>query len=281
MADRADAHIHLFEHGFHGSFTDRPGVQIDEIACYESLATDHDVKAALVVGYAGDSWCATNNDFLARTVLEHKWVRPTAYMEPDNPPNINELAKLKAQGFVGVSFYVFGEEKTNALRAIPDNVWAWLTEQRWLISVNSVGNDWSCWIPVLQKQPELRLIVSHLGQPPATDTELSASAAQQGLADVLALADFPGPRVKLSGFYAVSDPSHDYPHSTTWPYVTALCEHFGTDRLLWGSDFSPSLDTLTFPQTFGHFAKMPFLSTDDQQRIEGTNLLALLNEVSK
>ena len=155
-----------------------------------------------------------------------------------------------------------------------------MTEQRWLISVNAAGSDWSCWVPVLQKHAELRLLVSHLGQPPQTDAALSDSEAQRGLADVLALAKYPGPRVKLSGFYALSDPEYDFPHCNTWPYVAALCESFGANRLLWGSDFSPCLDMLTFPQTYGHFVKMPFLSADDRKRIEGANLLALLNEVS-
>ena len=280
MADRADAHIHLFEKGFRDSFTNRPGVQIDEVACYQSLATEHDVKAALVVGYAGDAWCTTNNDFLARTAPKHEWVRPIAYMAPANPPGIQQLTKLKEQGFVGLSCYVFGQVNIDALLAVPDDLWSWLTEQRWLLSVNSEGSDWSCWLPVLQKNPELRLIISHLGLPPKPDAELSPTEAHRGLAHVLALAEFPGPRVKLSGFYALSDPGHDYPHRGAWPYVTALCAGFEANRLLWGSDFSPCLDMLTFPQTFGHFAKMPFLSADDRRRIEGANLLALLNEVT-
>ena len=50
MPDRADAHIHLFENGFWASFASRPGVTIDEVACYESLMANHDVKAALIVG---------------------------------------------------------------------------------------------------------------------------------------------------------------------------------------------------------------------------------------
>ena len=35
MNERADAHIHLFEGGYRGSWTGRPGVDLDEAACYE------------------------------------------------------------------------------------------------------------------------------------------------------------------------------------------------------------------------------------------------------
>ena len=90
------------------------------------------------------------------------------------------------------------------------------------------------------------------------------------------LAQYPGPRVKLSGFYAATDPGYDYPHRAAWPYVEALAAAFGIERLLWCSDFSPSLQWLSFPQTFELFGKIPFLNEVDRQRIEDGNLLALL-----
>ena len=55
MAVRADAHIHLFDGGYQNkSFASRPGVSDDEAAYYDSLSREHDVVAALVVGYAVD-----------------------------------------------------------------------------------------------------------------------------------------------------------------------------------------------------------------------------------
>lgn len=54
--------------------------------------------------------------------------------------------------------------------------------------------------------------------------------------------------MKLSGFYALAAPSHDFPHTQAWGYVETLLEAFGVERLLWGSDFSPALSHLSFPQ---------------------------------
>ena len=72
MTRRADAHIHLFDGGYQGqSFASRPGVSIDDAACYDSLAGDHDVAAALVVGFAGAAWCEHNNRHLAAQVRLH------------------------------------------------------------------------------------------------------------------------------------------------------------------------------------------------------------------
>ena len=98
---------------------------------------------------------------------------------------------------------------------------------------------------------------------------------------MLALARFPGVAVKLSGFYAATDPGHDYPHRAAWPYVQTLVESFGVDRLLWGSDFTPAIDQLTFPQTLGLFGHMPFLGDADRAKIEGGNLLSRLGGIEK
>ncbi|MEA2526703.1 MAG: L-fuconolactonase [Thermomicrobiales bacterium] len=82
--------------------------------------------------------------------------------------------------------------------------------------------------------------------------------------------------MKLSGFYALTEPAYDYPHRAAWPYVEVLLEEFGASRLLWGSDFAPSLEWVSYPQTLGLLAEMPSLDEEDCRRIEGENLLALL-----
>ena len=60
-----------------------------------------------------------------------------------------------------------------------------------------------------------------------------------------------------------------------------MLEAFGVERLLWGSDFSPALSHLSFPQTLDLFDRMPFLSTDDRRQVEGANLLALLADLDR
>ena len=120
MADRADAHIHLFDTSFQGSFTMRPGVRIDEAACYGSLAEEHDVRAALVVAFASEPWCAQNNGCLVKMAAEYDWVRPVAYFEPTDPPSIEQLERYAQQRFVGLSCYVFDSAKADAVRTMPN-----------------------------------------------------------------------------------------------------------------------------------------------------------------
>ncbi len=281
MSERADAHIHLFEGGYQDSFVKRLGRPIDEAVVYASLAKDHGVKAALIVGYADVPWAVENTRFLKQMVAEYDWVYPAAYFDPSDPPAMEDLEQLKAEGFVGLSFYIFGPERVRALLNISDEVWRWLASSRWLVSVNSKGKDWRAWQEVLRRHPELRLVVSHMGLPPRQAETPDADGARSAMDSVVALAGFAQTRVKLSGFYALTDPGHDYPNRAAWPYVEALLDAYGVERLLWASDFSPCLDWLTFPQTYGLFSMMPFLTEADRERIEGSNLLALLDEVAR
>ena len=280
MTSRADAHIHLFAGGYQDkSFASRPGVSIDEVACYDSLAREHNVRAALVVGYTGEPWCEDNNEYLAKLSRKHDWIKAVACIDIESPLKLHTLELLHDQGFVGVSLFVFGKQKQQ-LDRVSSDVWRWLEKHNWLVSVNSEPDGWSAWQPVLERFPRLRLLVSHLGQPPTVKSSLRREEAVSVMRSVIQLAHYPGVRVKLSGFYSLSSPGHDYPHTSVWPYVEQLSEYFSGARLLWGSDFSPCLDWVTFPQTIDLLESMPFLGQQEVKLITGGNLLGLLEEVN-
>ena len=278
MTSRADAHIHLFERGFENFFPHRPGVQIDEASCYDSLARDHDVVAALVVGYEGEPCYAGNNAYLARVKSEYSWIHPAAHFEPAAPPAVSTLQKWKDQGFAGVSTVV-RTENVESLPQIPAAFWNWLVDQRWLVTANLKGPPASRWQVILQRHPALRLAISHLGSPARTRETLTRNRAAKAQADLLALSRFEGVHVMLSGFYCATDPGHDYPHRQMWSLVELLRDEFGPQRLLWGSEFTSCLDWVTFAQTYGLFDRMDFLHDEERAAITGENLLRLLRDI--
>ena len=125
---KADAHIHLFEGGYQGgSLTSRPGVEVDELLCYQSLMKDHHIEAALVVGFEGDAFCRQNNDFLAELIPYHPWMYALAYCHLDHQPDlISQLENWKMKGFQGISLYLLEESDYKKLLAIPVEFWEWL-----------------------------------------------------------------------------------------------------------------------------------------------------------
>ena len=101
-----------------------------------------------------------------------------------------------------------------------------------------------------------------MGLPDAATGGEADECPQQKLSHVLQLAKFPGVHIKLSGFYALATPGHDYPHSLAHPFVKAALHEFGQERLLWGSDFAPSQDHVTIKQTLSMFDHMNWLQPE-------------------
>lgn len=271
--------MHLFRPGYVDKWTEScRRVLPDEVTLYEALAREHGIKRALVVGYEGQPAYRGNNRYIARLAATHAWMRPVAFATGPKQLTVPRLEQWRAQGFVGVSMYLFSDLLIADLKATPDQTWEWMTRRRFLISVNSRGRFLNGWRLVMGRHPALRVIVSHLGLPTAVSSSPTDSVTRRNLKSVLALAKYPSVHVKLSAFYALTVPGFDYPHCAAWPYVKHLVEAFGVRRLLWGSDFCPCLEHVGFAQTYGLFCEMPFLSSQERSLIEGGNLFRLLDQ---
>jgi L-fuconolactonase len=282
MSPRLDAHAHFFFPGFVGQLPENCRRQSpDEITLYQAHAQRHEIEQVLAVGYEEEPWAHGNNAYLASLAARYPWLRPVAYVGDPTQLTVAQLSSWQAQHFVGISLYVFNDEAAQALSHVNDEVWQWLAEQAWLISVNSRGDLWAAWKPILDRHPEVRLLIAHLGLPPALATAPDLDVARATLAPVLRLAAFPNVHVKFSGFYGISQPDYAFPHSTAWPYAQVVAEAYGTTRLIWGSDFSPALEAVSFPQTVEVLNAMPWLTAHDLTAIYYDNLARLFTAIEE
>lgn len=282
MSTRLDAHAHFFDPGFVNELPeDCRRRSPTEITLYAALAQQHEIEQVLAVGYEGDAWAAGNNAYLAGVTAQYPWVRPVAFVNNLTTLTVAQLVAWQAQNFVGLSLYLFSDEALAALDQVATEVWDWLADHAWLISVNSTGDYWTKWQPILTDHPELRLLIAHLGLPPAATTELDLEAAHTTLSTVLDLAQFPNVHVKFSGFYALAQPRYAYPHAAAMPYAEAISATYGTARIIWASDFSPALEHVSFPQTIAVLEAMPWLTEADRTAIYHDNLARLLASVEE
>lgn len=98
------------------------------------------------------------------------------------------------------------------------------------------------------------------------------------LEEILASARLPNIHVKLSGFHYVSRVAHEYPYADCAPIVRALYEHFGPERLHWGSDYPVLRKAATYQQALEAVrAHCDFIPTADRERILGESLRDLLS----
>jgi predicted TIM-barrel fold metal-dependent hydrolase len=279
---RLDAHAHFFYPGFAERLpaTTRRLLP-DEVTLYSALADQHEINAVLAVGYEGQTWALGNNAYIAHLAEQHGWLRPLAFVREPARLTVKQLEAWQQQLFVGITFYCFTPAEVATLDQVDAAVWQWLADHAWLISVNSSGEAWQAWQKILANHPALTLLIAHLGLPPAMRDAASLAEAASTLQPVLQLAAFANVHVKFSGFYALAEPSHAYPHAASWPYVQAITTTFGTARLLWASDFSPALEHVSFPQTVDVLEKMRWLTPDDLKAIYHDNLARLLTRFAE
>jgi len=102
-------------------------------------------------------------------------------------------------------------------------------------------------------------------------------AQPETLRTILESAKIPNIHVKLSGFHYASATAWGYPYEDCRDIVRALYEHFGPDRLCWGSDYPVVRRAMTYQHSLEAFrTHCDFVPADHQARILGDNLLRLL-----
>jgi predicted TIM-barrel fold metal-dependent hydrolase len=273
----ADAHLHLFRHGFPGVYG--RNLLGSEIDVYEAFRAKHGIAAGLIVGYQGDGIDPENNAYIRELAATRPWMATLAYVEPVAMPSAAAVEALLAAGHAGLAIYVPEDRAVAALSEWDAATWRALDAHDAIVSFNIGLPQIGVLAGIAGAAPRCRLIVSHMGLPGTHRETPSRDAAQTELAPLLALAVLPNVFVKLSGFYAVSEPSHAWPHSSAAPFVEVLVDGFGADRCLWGSDFSPALDHVSFAQTI----TVPGLDAYDaatQAAIMGGNLMRILGRTA-
>lgn len=275
MMTLADAHIHLFRHGFRGRYG-RPSSGGDDVAVYESLREQHGIARALVVGFEGGEQYVGNNDDIADLAVRHEWIAPVAYLPPWPPPRSDDLERLARRGFCGVALWLRTADAVQQLSGWPPEVVDRIAQIFRVVSLN-VGPEQTAGLArMVRDLAPCTVLFSHLGLPCRYPQPPSPLDATERLAPLLDLASLDHVGVKLSGLYAVGEPRHGYPHPQARPFLDCLVERFGAGRIYWGSDFSPSLDWVSFAQAVD--VGVPDVVTDeDRSAVMGGNLMRLLN----
>lgn len=267
----ADSHTHLIRSGFIGRYG-RAASGGDDLDVFQSLRREHEVDAALVLGFegdvAGDARYQGNNAYIADLATRHEWVAPLAHTAP-------WLEQLPADPFRGVAAYLMSTADARWFARWARTAIDRLAGRAMIVSLNVTPETLSVALDTVRALEGCQVLVSHLGQPgrygePPSDAELA-----RVLAPLLALADAGHVGVKISGLYDLTDPTHGYPHRPVAGLIDRIAEAFGCERLYWGSDFSPVLDHVSFAQAVHAVSDLPW-SPSERDDVMGGNLRRLL-----
>jgi len=91
---------------------------------------------------------------------------------------------------------------------------------------------------LLEHSPDTKLIIDHWGffrQPATGGTDPSTSVSDEAWKELLSLSKYPQVYVKMSALFRVS--GEEEPYNDLKPRLDDLLKHFGSNRLMWGSDY--------------------------------------------
>lgn len=171
---------------------------------------------------------------------------------------------------------------THYVRPDDDGEWFLSTEGRAFFQVAADRNQVVSLAMTPRLQPILRQVAERFPSVPFLFHHLAG--ARNGddndnllFKEILASAKLSNMYVKLSGFHYASRVSWEYPFSDCEWIVRGIYEHYGPDRLCWGSDYPVVRRAMTYRHALEAFrTHCAFVPEDHQTRILGMNLRHLL-----
>jgi predicted TIM-barrel fold metal-dependent hydrolase len=256
---KIDCHCHILDPAGYPYAANTPyrpaGQEIGTAAQMRTAFATYGVRNALLVqpnsGYGEDL-----SAMLAAIAASEGRYRGIAVVPPTI--SINDLARLKALGVLGVAFnstfhsvaYYQGTEPLIGKLAELDMFLQLQFEHDQLLGL----------LPLVQNS-KVRLLLDHCGRP-----TVSAGVKHRAFQALLALGRSGRASVKLSGYSKFSGQSH--PFTDTVPFVRALVEAFTLDHCMWASDwpFLRAPERLDYGPLLGLAAEL-FPDPADRQKL--------------
>ena len=265
MQPTFDAHIHLWQRPYPGLSigTLRSGSR-DQLEMMLALMDRNGVQKACVVAA-----CVTDNqdnhEFVAE-VCSERHDRLIMFSEiPLAGPRRDELLDRSINRWPARGFRYTVQNQTSQEQltgTAMDAFWTKVNEAGLLVCLNYGPEHTVLLPPLVERWPKIRWILDHLGQPRHDMTDAQ-------YAPVLALARYPNVYVKVSGFYAFTADSAEYPYPDVFRFVVALRDAYGPQRLMWASDVPPVLEHSSYRQTYRCLEHIGQLGPSDRKWILG------------
>jgi len=222
-----------------------------------------------------------NNDYVAASVrafphrlhqfadVDCAWA--TTYHAPGAADRLSRA--IEAYDLKGFTHYVRAEDDGSWFLSDEGQAfWRVAAENHQIVSL-SIGPRLQATVRrVAEMFPSLALLCHHMA-----GARVGESADFPALHAILESARWPNINIKLSGFHYVSNTPWGFPYADCEPVVRALYEHFGPERLCWGSDYPVVRRSMTYRQSLEVVrSHCTFIPEPDRELILGASLARLL-----
>jgi L-fuconolactonase len=197
----------------------------------EKMATAG-VDAAVLVTFG--AYYELDDSYALEAARQHPdRFRVIGVLDPLAPDVTEQVARFAAQpGAAGLRVLMHTDERREQLReGLLDGYFGAVQAEKLVLCLLAWGS-----LPevpaIAQAYPDLQIVIDHMGVPqPPLPVGPDPFAA---LPDLLALGAHPNVAVKLSGLPTLSRES--FPFRDLWPHIYRVCNAFGPERVMWGSD---------------------------------------------
>lgn len=239
-----DGHVHVFRavserypRSVHSMYPAEMEAPVEDLL--ETL--DHnDVDGAVLVALS------PHDDYLAECLAAYpERLRGIGVLDPDRSGDADDARRRFSQvGLGGLRVFRLGDPATSS----PLGLDAWpvlevLSQVDGVLWLYASGEELELLPPVLERLPELKVVLNHLGWPLPEEFQVDELGRPSipglvpppTLDTVRRLARYDRVNVMFSGEYAFSDEA--FPFSDLTGVVTAIYEAYGAERMMWASDY--------------------------------------------
>jgi len=216
-----------------------------------AVLDEHEVDAAIAVqsrAYGDDhSYLAD-----ARRRFPDRIVAVAA-LDPRDPRVSLSLADLVADGFAGLRLDPLGWGAGPLVDGSVLPLWDAAVDLGLPIEVMIAPSQLTALRPLVDRTPETPVVIEHAARYLARPDDAVDAVCE--------LAAAPNVFVKVSALASISGEAP--PHRDLWPFLKTLCDRFGPERLLWGSDM-PWIGAAGYGPELATISELPWL--DDAGR---------------
>ena len=127
---------------------------------------------------------------------------------------------------------------------------------------------------IVERYPDLQFVLDHLGhrQPPMLPL---VGAPFGDLDNLLALASYSNVAVKATAVPSLSNEA--FPFADVWPALHRILDAFGTDRVIWGTDFTRVHSLVSYADSVDYMRRSSEVTDAEKDDLMGGNLRRIFN----
>ena len=263
-----DTHVHVW--ALDERHRPTPGAKVrapTEADPVEWLIEDmaaHQVDRCVLVQSSAFGW---DNTYMVECLERYPGrFKAIGLVDPLGPGNAADLRAWMARGLSGFRLHplYYPDEECWVDEPAHDALWEAAAETGAILQFHMWPRHAVPLARMMARHPGVRVIVDHLGKPDVTEAPPFPS-----FRPVLDLARFPLVWVKIGDYQIASQQS--FPWRDTIPFVAALKEAFGPDRMLWGTGYAGRARLVPLEQALRYVREeLPFLTPGDLEQVLGS-----------